>query len=290
MVPDPFFLRHAVAGPLLLAVRRDRRNRVAYGSQPGLRILAVHAEDTDDFDRFRRFVEWCGAQYPLLGPEAADAPGALTRDALLLTIDDGHARTFRAMEWLASIGVRATYFVVPSYVGRSVREYLDFHAARGVAAFDLAGPHDPATCRGFEPSQLREVEAMGHRIGAHNHAHRNLRRITAAEAEYEIVEAGRVLADHLQHPVRDFAWAFGRVDSVTPAALALMRERYARVYSCVRGLNVAGITPAVLLRDPVSVWYPRAFRAACVRGAVDHRYVTARAHLARLAGRLPRLA
>lgn len=272
---------------MLLASGRARRNRAAYGSQPGLRILAVPAGDAGRFDRFRRFVDWCGAQYPLVGPEAADAPGALSRDSLLLTINDVHARTFRAMEWLASAGVRVTCFVVPSSIGRSAREYLALHATRGVAAFTFAGSRDLDARRGLEPAQVRELEAMGHRVGAHNDAHRNLRRVTAAEAEHEVLEAGRILAEVLQHPVRDVAWAFGRVDTVTPAALALMRERFGRVYSSVRGLNVAGITPAVLLRDPVSVADIRPFRAACVRGALDHRYVMARAQLARLAGRLP---
>lgn len=279
--------RRALSGSLLLASGRPGRNRIAYGEQPGLRILALHAEDAARLTRFRRFVEWCGGRYPLLGPEAADAPGALARDALLLTIDGADARTFRAMEWLASAGVRVTCFVVPSFVGRSAREYLAFHAASGVTAFNPAGARDIDASRGLAPSQLREVEAMGHRVGAHNDTYRNLRRVTAAEAEHELLEAGRALGELLGRPVRDVAWAFGRMDSVTPAALALMRERFGRVYSGVRGLNVAGITPSVLLRDPVSLSDPRAFRAACVRGALDHRYVMARAQLARLAGRLP---
>ena len=183
--------------------------------------------------------------------------------------------------------MRAVCFVVPSWIGRSAREYLALHAARGVAAVNPAASKGLDAARGPEPSQIRELVSMGHRVGAHNDAYRNLRRVTAAEAEREVLEAGDALAAVLGHPARDFAWACGRVDSVTPAALALMRERHGRVYSSVRGLNVAGVTPSVLLRDVASLSDPRAFRAACIRGAYDHRYVASRAQLARLAGRLP---
>lgn len=279
------FLRSA-AGALFLASGRASRNRRAYGPGPGLRIVALHAEDTDDFDTFRRLVDWFGSRLPIADPSCLDDGATpLQRDELLLTFDDGHARTFRAMEWLAKAGIRVVYFVIPSYLNRSVREFLAHHASRGVTAYNIAGPHDLDKTHGLESGQLRELEAMGHRIGAHNDAHRDLAVLDADGIAYEVSGGVDLLERYLDHRVDDFAWAFGWIDAVTPASLDAMRARCRRVFSSVRGWNVPGVTPAVFLRDPLSVDEPALFREACLRGAVDHRYAAARARLMQMTGR-----
>ena len=273
-------LRRAVAATALLASGFASRNRRSYGSAAGVRIIALHAEDTDDFDRFRRFIDWCGEQYPFVGPEAVEGPIAgRGSDATLLTLDDGHARTFRALEWLASIRVRLTYFVIPSYIGRSVREFLDFHASRGVSAYNIGGERNLSAERGLDVSQVKDAESMGHRIGAHNHAHRDLGTLDEAGARYEIDEGVDSLEHMLDHRVDDFAWAFGRMANVTPRSFAVMRERCRRVYSSVRGLNVPAAGGGVLFRDPVSVDFPRVVNTACIHGALDHWYARDRAAL-----------
>lgn len=281
-------LKRTLQGGLLLAGGFAGRNRRAYGPAPGVRVLMLHAEDMDDFDRFRQFVDWCGAQYPFVGPEALtmDAAAAGGRDTVLLTIDDGHARTFPALEWLAGIGVRVLYFVIPSYIGRSVREFLALHASRGVEAYNIAGRPDLDATRGLDLHQLRQFEAMGHRLGAHNNAHRDLRTLDAAGARYEIADAADSLAQMLGHGIDDFAWAFGKLSNITPEALTLMRAHFLRVYSSVRGLNVPHVTSAVILRDPVSVDAPTVFNTACIRGALDHSYRLEREELVRMTGRL----
>lgn len=285
------YARRAAAGTALLALGHAQRNRRRYGPAPGLRIAALHAEDTDVADALPRLADMCLSRLDAAGPADVDAlwhgDAAAGRDRLLLTMDDGHARTFPAAEQLAKRGLRIIYFVVPSYIGRTIREYLEFHRRRGVDAFDIGGPLDRDRTCGLSVSQLRELEAMGHRIGAHNDAHRNLAQLDDAGMAYEIDGALDRLADLLGHPVEDFAWAFGRVEDAPPAALALMRRRCRRVYSSVRGLNVPGVTPAVLLRDPLSVHYPAVFNRACIEGALDHHYAGAHVLLQQQAGSLP---
>ena len=273
-------LRRTVGAAALLAAGFPTRNRQAYGPGPGIRAIGLHAEDTDDFDRFRRFVDWCGTLYPYAGPEGVDRPAdGSGSDAILLTLDDGHARTFRALEWLASMHLRITCFIIPSYVGRSVRQFLDVHAQRGVAAYNIGGERDLAATRGLEVSQLAELESMGHRLGAHNNAHRDLATLDDPGARYEIDEGIDALEQMLGHRVDDFAWAFGRADTVTPGSLAMMRRRCSRVYSCVRGLNVPSIPRRILMRDPVSTDFPAIVNKACIRGAFDHWYMRDRATL-----------
>jgi hypothetical protein len=58
------------------------------------------------------------------------------------------------------------------------------------------------------------------------------------------------------------------------------------VYSCVRGLNVPGRTPAFLLRDDMVTGYPAALMKACVRGGADDRYAAQRDELVRRTGTL----
>ena len=283
-------VRRTLAGAAFLASGQARRNRAAYGARRGLRLAVLHAEDTDRPDAFWRLIDACAVRFTLASPAdllAIAAGATLDTDKLLFTMDDGHARTFEPLAQLARRGVCIAYFVVPSYIGRSVSEYLAFHRARGVEAFNLAGGGNADTTRGLEPSQLRELEAMGHLIGAHNDAHRDLAVLDATGMAYEIEGAAAHLEDLLGHRVEDFAWAFGRVEHAPAAALAMARARFRRVYSSVRGLNVPGTTPAALLRDPISIGYPHVFNMACLRGALDHRYAASRRRLAADTGLLP---
>ncbi|MGE0446657.1 MAG: polysaccharide deacetylase family protein, partial [Vicinamibacterales bacterium] len=268
-----------------------RRNRAGYGTVPGLRLAVLHAEDTDRPDAWWRLIEACAKRFELASPDdlvdlAGGRPPA--GDKLLFTMDDGHARTFQPLAQLAQRGIRIIYFVVPSFIGRTAREYLAWHRSRGVDAFNIAGSADLDAARGLAPAQLRELEAMGHLIGAHNDAHRNMAALDEAGIAYEIDGAATQLEELLGHPVEDFAWAFGSIQHAPAAARAAARARYARVYSSIRGLNVPGATPTVLMRDPISVAYPHVFNMACLRGALDHRTASARQRLLAETGRLPR--
>src|SRR5215471_16538777 len=60
-------------------------------------------------------------------------PTTWERDKLAFTFDDGYADHYRAACWLSDRSVAATFFVVPSFIGRSIPEYLEFHHAVGFA-------------------------------------------------------------------------------------------------------------------------------------------------------------
>ncbi|MEO6595763.1 MAG: polysaccharide deacetylase family protein [Planctomycetota bacterium] len=186
---------------------------------------------------------------------------------MLITIDDGLASHFEAAKWLAKVGVQAIFFVVPSFVDRSTEQYLRFHERAGVRACPLG----PSGTQGLSSRQLREMLEMGHRIGAHNFAHRDLGTIhDTAALDYEIARAIDWVAEFTGAPCADFAIGFGQPENVSDEAAAYLLARVPRVYSCFRGLNVPGKTPRFLLRDDCKPWHSFAFTRLCVEGGADH--------------------
>jgi peptidoglycan/xylan/chitin deacetylase (PgdA/CDA1 family) len=267
------------------------RNRSRYyGGSTGLRILNFHGLAGAEFARFQRVVDFCATSFEMAAPADADAclEGRLPRgdrDRVLLTFDDGYAEHYRAARWLADRGLRAIFFVVPPFLGRNVHEYLRFHADRGITAFDFTT--SPASVDGMAPAQVRELVSMGHRVGAHNYAHRDLAPLrTPAELGYEIGAAVDAVSELTGHGCAEFAFAFGHPRFISDEAIAELRRRSLRVYSCVRGLNVPGRTPAFLLRDDMVTGYPAALMKACVRGGADDRYAAQRDELVRRTGTL----
>ena len=169
------------------------------------------------------------------------------RDRILFTFDDGLATQHTAAEWLASQGLRACFFLVPSLLDRTFDEFVAHHRSLGVAAHAFV---DPAT-RSMSVAQAREIASMGHRVGAHNDAHRDLMTLQAAgDLDYEIGGAVAQIADLLGGPCRDFAFGFGQPSNLSSEAAGYLRGFDGRVFAGVRGLNVPGKSPASCSEAP----------------------------------------
>ena len=288
------WIKWAAAGTLLRLAGRPERNRARfYDGAHGLRILTLHAMSGREVDHFRRIVDWCAERYEIVGPEAADRlfEGRLepaARDRVLFTFDDGHERDFPVAEWLAQRGIHGIFFVIPSYVGRTVREFLAYHDERGIEAYDIAGGEDPDRVHGLAPTQIREMAGMGHRIAAHNHAHRDLGHLHRDEDfEYEIGRARETLSELLGVPCDDFAWAFGHARHLSAEAAEYLLRHVPRVYACVRGLNVPGLTPRFAVRDNLYTNGPRVASKLFIEGGGDDRWTRERTELLSCAGALP---
>lgn len=270
------------------AARRSRRD--LWAGRHGLRIATFHDVVAADLGRFRRFLDHAAASFDIVGPEAAatlvagrgDEP---RRDRLLLAFDDGFESNHHAAVILSERGIRGLFFVMPSFVDRSLDEWTAWHRGRGRDAFPIR------TCgsrRGLSRTQIREMVAMGHVIGGHNDAHRNLGAITApAEIAAEIDHAVDGVAEITGAACTNFAFAFGRPRHMTQAAVDHALGRCPLVYAFVRGLNVAGVSPRLLLRDDVDLREPRRFQRLCLAGGVDGLWAPEARELAALAGTLP---
>jgi len=240
-----------------------------------LKRLVDHCEQHFDWGTHDDIIALCGGTFT---PRA--------RDTIILTFDDGHGDNFDAASYLASKGIQALFFVIPAFIGRNVQEYYEFHQANGVEAFRFAPHHTES--RGLSRTQIQEMKAMGHLVGGHNYAHRNLGLLhESQDLEYEIQRALDELGEILGEPCQDFAHGFGQPEHLSSEAYAYLSDHCARLYSSVRGMNVPGRSPRLLLRDPVNLWYPFVFTASTLSGALDHRGLNKREALERLSGRLP---
>lgn len=269
------------------AVERDRQR--LYGGATGLRIVTFH--DTLPLKQIIRIVDWCRGRFAMASP--ADADGMFAGrwrsggDRVLVTFDDGYESGFEAAQWLARIGVSAMFFVVPPLIDRTQEEYLRFHERFGVKAYTPLGRPG---ARGLASGQLREMVAMGHRIGAHNFAHRDLGLLRdPTEIHYEISNAIEMVGELTGATCGDFAIAFGQPENLTDEAAAYLAQHCPRVYACHRGLNVPGKTPKFLLRHACEASHPFAFTRICIEGGADRRVSDAASTMARRVGVLPTL-
>ncbi len=265
-----------------------------YCGQNGIRSLTFHDLPETRLKEFKRVVLWCQERFRFAEPSDAEAMldgrirKQLSETTLLLTFDDGHSDNFIAAQWLHENGIKAAFFVVPSFIGRSNSEYLAYHRANGVTAHSLQSKATATESKGLTRSQLLEMRSMGHRIGAHNYAHRDLGKLATDEAlDYEIRNATAAVEELTGTPCRDFAVGFGQPANLSQAAVEyLSRENY-RVYMGFRGLNVPGITPKYFLRHGYVPSHPFRFTTACLGADADHRMAARQRELVELVGTMP---
>jgi len=262
--------------------RADRNRYELYGGATGLRIVTFHGTPPRDLPALSRIVGWCRERFGLATPGDADALvdgrwRTAPLDRVLFTFDDWLASNYEAARWLWSVGVSATFFVVPSLVDRSIGEFVRFHERFDVKAYP---PVRDESARGLSSTQLREIVAMGHRVAAHNFAHRDLGGLHApSDLRYEITNA--------LERVSELVGAECQPWNISEQATAYLLEHCPRVYACHRGLNVAGKTPRFLLRHAYLPKHPFAFTCACLEGPADHRGAACAREMTRRGGPLP---
>lgn len=284
-------VRYAVGRllPLRAAVLGSRKR--LYGNEHGLRIVTLHETDAPQMEQLRYLVEYGRQHFDMVGPgDAIDLiegrAASLRRDQLLFSFDDGFGDNYDAASYLASQGINGIFFVVPSFIGRSIAEYYSFHEQNGIQAD--ANLSRSSNCPGLSRTQIKEMIAMGHLVAAHNYSHRDLGRLhQKSDLDYEIGRAIDELSEQLQEPCLDFAWGFGRARHLSEEAADYLVRRGVRIYSCTRGLNVAGVTPRVLGRDHVSWKFPNAFVRSVLAGGLDDRFAQERNSYDKISGGLP---
>jgi peptidoglycan/xylan/chitin deacetylase (PgdA/CDA1 family) len=131
-----------------------------------------------------------------------EAYGTWPRHRVVLTFDDGFRNFYEtAMPVLARHGFTATVFVVTDYMGR--RNDWETPPA-GLGSKEI-----------LTWEEALELSAMGIEIGSHTRTHPDLRHLSEAEARHEIAGSRLEIEDHLDQPVRSFAYPFGETNPVS---------------------------------------------------------------------------
>jgi len=150
----------------------------------------------------------------------------------VITFDDGFRSAFEnGLEILARRQASAIQFIVSGLIGK--RNEWD------VEKQDAPEPL-------MDAAQIKEWLAAGHEIGSHSARHRNLKRLSPAEAHEEISGSKKFLEDKFGVEVRHFAYPFG---GWNPQARDLVAAAgYRSACTVIFGVNDAATDPFALRR------------------------------------------
>jgi peptidoglycan/xylan/chitin deacetylase (PgdA/CDA1 family) len=169
--------------------------RFPYFHRLGDRPISNLITGTSEFhtvSQFERFVAWFVNRYTAISPRewvAYNSGGSEPpANAAILSFDDGYIDNYQlAIPILDRYGVRATFFVISSYV-------------------DGDG--------GMSSTQLRKMHALGHTIGAHGETHKPLAELSPYTAREELLLAREKLEDILGVACIHMSYPFGSFNKV----------------------------------------------------------------------------
>jgi peptidoglycan/xylan/chitin deacetylase (PgdA/CDA1 family) len=151
---------------------------------------------------------------------------------VVLAFDDGYVNVLEnGLERLAQHGHKAIQFLVAGRLG-------------GRNEWDIAKGDVPEAL--MDAGQVRDWLGAGQEIGSHSMSHRDLRRLSAAEAREEIGASKRALEDRFGLAVRHFCYPYGVWNE---AVRDLVGEAgYETACTLVFGVNRAATPPLELRR------------------------------------------
>jgi peptidoglycan/xylan/chitin deacetylase (PgdA/CDA1 family) len=154
----------------------------------------------------------------------------------VITFDDGYRNVLEnAVEILARHRFRAIQFIVADLIG--TRNEWD------VVHGDVPEPL-------MDAEQIRAWLKAGHEIGSHSLTHRNLAKLSAADAREQIFASKKKLEDLFGAPIRHFCYPHGKW---TPAVRDLVQEAgYATACTTEFGVNTSQ-TPRLELNRIVAL-------------------------------------
>lgn len=221
----------------------------------GIRVLTYHRFGTASLDPccvapadFEAHLDWLDEFAAVLGPQDFDAVMTGRRpappDAVLITIDDGHASVAsHALAALDRRGMKALLFVCSALVGND-----GFMGWR----------------------HLAEATDAGHVVASHGHSHRSLGRLSFDEALHEVDEAGAALG-RLGPSAPFFSFPFGtRSDWSARLVEALQDRGYRYCFSARHGSCRPGAQAAPLPRIKIEGGAELDLFPDIVRGCLDH--------------------
>lgn len=270
MKPTPFVLSPARLRVKKLARRCAVRLGRALGpprEAPGgsVRVLTYHRFGDSALDpccvrpdTFAEQLTWLSAHATVLTPSGFDAvmsgAAAAPPDAVLITIDDGHASVAEhALPALRRVGLSAVLFVCTQF-----------------AETGRATPADPTGAfMGWD--RLAAAASAGHAIASHGDTHRSLGRLPFAEALADIDRAGDAIARRFDTHGPFFSFPFGTRADYSPELAAALAERgYRYCFTSAHGRCLPGAKTVLLPRVKIEGGNEQDLFPDIVRGCIDH--------------------
>jgi peptidoglycan/xylan/chitin deacetylase (PgdA/CDA1 family) len=261
--------------PLRLGNNLLRRVGVRAGSR--LRVLLYHDIAPHEQERFAAQLRWLAQSWTFVSPQQFEdmmRGGAPINGAnLLLSFDDGFASNRKvAEEILNPMGIKALFFIVSDFVnlmdGDDFRDFIAHHICPGLPIEAV-----PDHLRNMTWNDLAWLLETGHTIGAHTRTHARLSELKQTdEIEFEIAESADVIERNLGVKVEHLAYPFGDLDSFSPEALGVAKQRFSFIYTGLRGDNARGALPWSLRRDVISPANAFGLIGALLEGGADIRY------------------
>jgi peptidoglycan/xylan/chitin deacetylase (PgdA/CDA1 family) len=242
------------------------------GSRPtknAVRVLTYHRFGRSPLDpccidpaHFEEQLDWLQANADVLSPAQFEAVmsgcGPAPQDAVLITIDDGHASVAtHALPSLDRRGITAVLFVCPMLVGHGDRSRRQ--------------AHPPAHGGFMDWHALAAAKAKGHVVAPHGHSHRSLGRMPLAEALHEVDQAVAALQAHLDESSRFFSFPFGTRADYSPAlADALAHRGFRYCFTSSHGRCLPGAGSVLMPRIKIEGGEEQHLFPHIVRGCMDH--------------------
>jgi O-antigen/teichoic acid export membrane protein/peptidoglycan/xylan/chitin deacetylase (PgdA/CDA1 family) len=137
---------------------------------------------------------------------------------------------------------------------QSMTEWEDFlTSVRCALGTPVGGPHEDTQARSISWSDAQEMARSGWvTFGAHTMHHPLLSYVAdPAEVRYEVEESRAILERKFGHPVRSFAYPYGRPRDIGERALRAVREAgYDWALTTIPGFNTPQTDPHLLRRMP----------------------------------------
>lgn len=245
-------------GPFIYRVR----NRIIGRHRAILKILMYHNIERHYMSIFKRQIDFIANNYGFITPE--DLPGFFDGVVkyngikILLTFDDAFKSNFDvAREILTPLGIRAIFFVCPSFIKIKNRHKQKEFISENLFNGKLKIKDIPDSFTPMDWNDIKTILADGHTIGAHTMNHRSLSDIMSeSELRSEIIGCGNELEETLNADIQHFSFPFGMIENINENSMNIIRERYKYCYSAIRGMNFSITNPRAILRDVVSVYDP----------------------------------
>jgi len=241
-----------------------------------LRVLLYHDIAIGDQTRFEKQIDWLSQYWNFISPSEFDdlmcGSLPLLQDSLLLTFDDGFFSNRMVVEnTLNPRGIKSLFFIVSDFF-----DLIDISSARDFIANNIYPDSDrdalPIHWKNMGYRDLEYLIEHGHVIGAHTATHARLSTLPDAELQSEIVNSADKLEQCLGISVEHFAYTFGDIESFSPAALTVARDRFKYVFTGLRGNNSPDTPHWAIRRDSIQPDDTLMLTGALLQGAADILY------------------